>query len=376
MRIIQGLLFPSLQRRGREKCTPLKVRYLVTLLLCYPVTLLPCYLVTLLLGCLLISCNSHDYDPVLPDEEEAVRMPVYISIPAEGEWNTRATGDPGIAPEGMRLPRYAYLYLYTEYNNGIDLHHLEKVSENLDASNWTLEPNPGPYQTTGDSIYVYNKPLYIELPSGNRKAGRIYAILSYEDLSTIGTIDVTAATTTEENLIDLQADFSDINGNYNYLKDIYTTPYNYNIGTDNHYYGTVSGIGSNVPSASLMLYHLAAKVDIMWNVDEAKQSSFRIASMQIQNMKHNNCHLFKPNENTVGTLENLYTETVSPINPGNQWYGRYTTYTIPYTSGDNYPISIRVNDGSTNRDHTVNIPYTTLGNQPFTPWVRADVIIE
>ncbi len=301
-------------------------------------------------------------------------MPVVLRIPAQ-DVGTRTPGDPGL-PEVFNKPEHAYVWLVMTNNS-------DEVTVNyrywqLNQANWILEPYSGSFAASGDMVYRYNGDLTILLPS-NRKTGRFYVAVSKDEI----TPSKTTGCTSEE---EVQGITFDATPAWEHLQDIYSTPYNYYVGTTATYYGTVSDFASNVPQANLLLYHVAAKVDIQWQVsDDLQAAGYYIDNtngITVTGLKTKNCLLFKPNEN-VGVGDNPDTHQIT-INPGNQWIGRHSFYAIPYATGTDtgddkkYTISMTVNGAGYNagaKNLTVSVPYYST-TEPFTQWIRTDVNIK
>ena len=70
------------------------------------------------------------------------------------------------------------------------------------------------------------------------------------------------------------------------IQHIYSSPCNYQTGST--YYGTVD-VTSESNRLSLMLYHVAAKVDLMWNVDKTVQADNRLTYIQARRLKQQGC---------------------------------------------------------------------------------------
>lgn len=257
------------------------------------------------------SCS--DDDSLASRGLETVEMPISISIPAEGfvsptdvgigdeavppaSATTRAPGDPGTY-EQFHLPRYIYLFLCNESTNGTKsvIYQKIEIPDNELTSSWEKTVSGT------DSIYTYKGNVSINLPL-NRSKGKIYAAASYKPLHTTNVSSsedknsnhlsfncakpskfdnsnpreyinesktYTGTNGTEEAVKNII--FSNITLR-NYMQDVYSTPYNK---TDDKgvYYGTITDYASNVPNINIVLYHVATKVDVQWNIDEDYQGT-------------------------------------------------------------------------------------------------------
>ena len=263
------------------------------------------------------SCS--DDDSLASRGLETVEMPISISIPAEGFVNptdvgigndeptsalavTRALGDPGTY-EQFHLPRYIYLFLCNESTNGTKSVIYQKIEIPADelTSAWDK------IVSGNDSIYTYKGNVSINLPL-NRSKGKIYAAASYMPLHSSGAKNTDTSEPNKGNHLSFYTaaansfssgrEFIDENktytdGNYgteedvksimfsnlsatdgvrNYMQDIYSSPYNLK-NDNNEYYGTLADYASNVPNISMVLYHVATKVDVQWTVDEKVQGA-------------------------------------------------------------------------------------------------------
>lgn len=319
----------------------------------------------------LTSCSSSHDDS--EDWQRPVKMSVRLTIPAGDGYGTRAIGDPG-AYERFELPRHLYLYIVsTKLDDtkeliafGSDYH------QQLDESQWVKDVNPaGGFPSVGDSLYRYGGQLSVLLPI-DRKSAVVYAVLSAKEL-TIGT----PTTIAPENLT---FTVEPKGGDYDYLRDIYSTPYNLGkngsvVTVDNEYYGNVANYTSNVPSLNLMLYHVAAKIDVTWNIASEAQSLIRMTSVRFRRLMNENtvtangvgkAMIFRPTENVVTSATPLGRElSVSTTSDVERYfYGRRYIYTIPYKYDDAYRVSMSFNN-------TYNPTFYTVPQSPvFTPWIR------
>lgn len=319
------------------------------------------YIILMAMAALLMAaCNSHDDEGV---PVQTVTMPIRLSIPAEGfSEHTRATaaGDPGTF-ETFKLPQYLYVFLYSEYVEGttttptviykkIDLTAGKKDDTQTYVSKFWKKVKAD----NGDSLYTYNGDLSIDLPL-QRTNGRVYVAASYFDL-TSGNANLSTTNLTSENDIKNVCFTVKDAALRNSLQDLYSSPYNYKI--NNEYYGTLKDYSSKVPHIDMVLYHVAARVDISWNVaadTEAEtlklQKQLRITFQEPLKNFQTPCLLFRPMENVVRSndpwpspaydLNELIT-----MNQGNHWYGRQVYYMIPYkfkNSSSSYNNQLIVN---------------------------------
>lgn len=304
---------------------------------------------------------------------QTVEMPIQIAIPAGDLTSTRAYGDPGTW-ERFRLPRYLYLFLVTSHTSGgVTVTSVQRPLDNeLAANKWEKRlGSETSFNVTGsDSLYVYTGDIHVMLPR-ERTKGEVYCAVSPVPLS----ISDHGYPQTRDAVLNATFSFSpDAQGSYDFLKDIYTSPHNLK-NTSGSYYATVSDYTTDYPQLSLVLYHVAARLDLDWNVAPAIQSQMSLTSMKVAGLKQNDCLLFRPMENTAAG-SSPYEYTV-PINIGNQWYGRHYFYVIPYYSGGNYPIQLKLRKAGGTGEHIKDIGIqTTAAPAVFTPWMYGNIAIE
>jgi len=291
------------------------------------------YIGVLIVGLLMSGCK--------PDEpSRQLAMPISICVPAGEVYATqapaqRAFGDPGTT-EQFALPKYIYIYIvkYIEGDGGKANNANWKVwdiiTKEPTASEWEMSHYVGSYETGGDSILRYKTEVNLMLESGCFD-GRIYIYASAVSLTLSTTISTES---TLADLLNLSFSFDGTEkGNdkvVNNLQNIYSTPYNYTAGgTD--YYGSFYAT-QNVPHFDLLLYHVAAKVDVMWNVAEDKRNVMKLSYLAAEHLYDGPCLLFRPMENELGIEKYTsgYTKELATNNIGTQWNGRAYFYTIPY----------------------------------------------
>lgn len=333
------------------------------------------------------------------DEEEQVRrgqeipftLPIELFLqPDVDVATTRAPGDPGTY-EKFKFPRYVYVYLVAFGNNFTTgkVCELDMNEDGIGEGNlwpdvlttgWTKSTNGIEVpQTLGDSIYRHTLfDAHFMIPAGTTSA-KVYIAASYEPLKKNGAAipTLTEANTEADVLgITFDADETDFQKN---LQNLYSTPYNYMPAASPYngdYYGTVK-LNSGI--IKMMLYHVAAKVDVKWNIAEDKQDDYYISYIQARQLKQKNCLLFKPTENTWTSADDAanYSHDLVDGDIGQQWLGRQYFYAIPY--GPTYNIHLHF---LKNGDHKAT--YATTGYNlkltkgmsafpVFTPWIRADL---
>lgn len=319
-------------------------------------------LASAILSVFIVSCSKDDSTG---DVAETVSMPVTLTIPVTDGAVTRA-GDPGTY-EQFKLPQYAYIYIICKDEDGNDV--VVRSTPTL-TDNWVKTVLNG-----NDSIYQYNGRIRVSLPVRRGSVGKVYAALSSVPLEGLPTGNESFNTSgeTEETVRDYKYRITDeVNDE---LGNIYSTPYNYRPDGTN-YYGTVNNFDDLTPSLNIVLYHVATKLDLTWNVDPSIQDTVAISSMTLSLPTASSAYIFRPLETKQ---ENDLTRTISiPINRGNQWYGRDYEYITPILDESNtYPFDLTVKtvQGTTRKSPERSYPFNN-NSQPFTPWIRAMITIK
>ena len=321
---------------------------------------------------LLASCSS---DPGAEDGGRQVRMPIVLAIPANnaelttgttGAKATRAEGDPGTY-EKFQLPEYLYIYLI---NTSIDETKTKVLTpEGMNPSTgYPLSKDKWTKTTTTDnkkdSIYTYTDQIRIIIPE-DRKTGVVYAAMSTVPITVSG-VDMDNPATVADATFTLDV----AKGKESEaLKNLYSSPYNLN--NVNGYYGTVSDYSSNSPYINMVLYHVASKLDVQWNVDASVQDKVKISKITLTKLSGGG-ELFKPLENTASS-STTYADTIT-LDAGSQWYGRKATYVIPVKQSDGkyqFPMTLTNSVDNSVKTATATPPATT--NTVFVPWIYGTV---
>lgn len=342
----------------------------------------------LMLGAVMLSsCQGEEQDAGPQAAARIFTLDVSLGLQPEGKMPiTRAPGDPGTYEEFV-FPEHAYAYLVADNGSTVTVCQrtdkggtAQSPSFTLDATKWrkTIHTLAEP-QTMGDSIYIYLDKLYFSIPS-TTVAARLYVAMSKQPLHNVTSI--TAGTSTEA---DVQAITFDVvssseaaaeqQADRDAIQHIYSSPYNYQL--DGRYYGTTDATADRL---SLMLYHVAAKVDLMWNVDKAQQATNRLTYIQTRKLKQQGCKLFRPTENSWTAADDAshYAQDLMDDDVSRQWYGRQYYYAIPYKVSDKYPIYLHILKNGDDKDTNVEGGYNlTIKRTPtstvFVPWLRGDL---
>ena len=353
---------------------------------------------------LLCACDTNE-----PVQQTA--MPISICLPAGEVYAAqapaqRAFGDPGTT-EQFALPKYLYIYIVKYKGTGekptnwkvwqvitksvedADLGATKEAKKAAWDAKWEKKRYTGAYSNVGDSIFQYTEQIIL-LIGDNGFDGRVYAVASAVPM-TLPTIIPESSTLAD--VLGMQfsfgidaADFANPNSVVNNLQNIYSTPYNYQPDGE-HYYGSFYST-QKVPHLTLLLYHMAAKVDLMWNVKEDIRSSVKISYIAAENLYNGPCYVFRPTENIIADAAygSGYTrEIMSTRSPGTQWNGRAYFYAIPYRNNNSatgvYPLQLRLlknGDASANpagaTSYYSKVVNTTVPNV-WTSWIRGQITI-
>ena len=362
----------------------------------------------LLVGLLLVGCNG---DPNVEPFELQLRLainanalPVSMKAPAatESDDMMREFGDPG-ETESFELPDHAYIYLVWSEGGEPEVIHVESHSMTIDPERWTRGTNELIYNTSGDPVYLCDLIVTTVFETNTKREwARFYVAVSKGDISPYvkGTDPKQTVPDDEDDILDMVFD-NNTTAIQNNLKNIYSTPFNYEV--NSKYYGTVANFaydpaheessGPRVARANLLLYHVAAKVDLMWNVKESIREDMKLTYLEAEHLYDGACLLFKPNQNEVsaakytgGYSKEIVKATALTPNVGTQWNGRAYFYTIPYKNNAvtaKFPLQLRMlantdlydaERADANYYHLVKSTDMPSG-AVYVPWVRCQMNI-
>lgn len=323
------------------------------------------------------ACSSTD--PSVEDGH-VVRMPIVLAIPANnaelttgttGAKATRAEGDPGTY-EKFELPTHLYIYLINTSIDGKETKVIPPEGMNP-TTGYTLKADKWMKTTTQDnnkdSIYTYTDQIRIIIPE-NRSKGVVYAAMSTVPIAV--SVDMDNPATVADATFTLGSDASGKESEA--LKNLYSSPYNLN-NSNGDYYGTVSDYNSNSPYINMVLYHVASKLDVQWNVDAKVQDKVKLSKITLTGLSGGG-KLFKPLENTVSSSP--YDETFA-LDEGSQWYGRHATYVIPVKQSDGtYQFPMTITNSVSGKENTTTATATppATANTIFVPWIYGTVTVK
>jgi hypothetical protein len=313
------------------------------------------YLIYILLSLFLfIACDSsHDEGW----EDSARRLPIHIRIKTTEEAQQRALGDPGIK-EQFPLPNVAYIYVLCNSSaNGTGASLLQMIGGVANKGKVDLDPKEWEQDDKDPSVYHYGGALNIDLWHLAQSA-KVYVAVADREIPGL------QLPQNPEHVVYDPSQLSDAE-RHEFMKNLYATPYNHEV--EGKYYGSVNDLNSNTPRVNVMLYHVAARLDLKWNVEEERRKTFALGTLSVSDLPKS-CYLFKPTENTDPGTGNGYSDiVVSKFDATTAWSGRKVVY-VP-----------QVNDGA--RNFPVNLSYTNaaasnapgLKEQAFAFQYKSDV---
>ncbi len=333
----------------------------------------------LLLLVLIAGCKG------IHEPEEPVVMPLSICLPTN-ELQTfkrmpsqnHAIGDPGMS-EQFLVSKYIYFIILKDEDGNWSV--WQTIERETDVSDWEAKTYAGSLQTAGDSIYRYTENIVLML-SNKKIRGHVYAIASSERLTFNKPLDELENL---DDVLNLTFDASSINIQRS-IQNIYTTPYNYEV--SGAYYGLFSSFTQRVPHVNLMLYHIAAKVDLKWNVAEEKRvdkttpsNAVRLTYLGVRRLYNQQAYCFMPMRNTLPDLPTsgyAIDSIVTPADEGLWWEGRSYFYTIPYTvegEKDYFPLQLVMRtNGTSGTGYELMLQQPIDTTDVFVPWLRGNFV--
>ena len=322
-------------------------------------------------------CESEDVN--VPKQK--VSFPLSICLPAEetgmminGTGPRKVMGDPGTT-EQFALPNYIYILIMKQKPDKSWELWQAITRTPATSGGWTKKRYVGLLPTTGDSIYQYNEEFDLLLENGKFN-GRVYAIASAVELDFNKDLDGSGITSLAD-AENLKFNSGLVQAN---IQDIYSTPCNFI--PDTAYYGSFSSVYAKVPHLNLMLYHVAAKVDITWSVADSARvkaagvNPIRLTHMDACNLFNDSAFCFKPMKNVetskVTTTDSVH--IVTRTDEGLWWEGRSYFYTIPYTTTGKagyFPLQMKMATNDSTKYCCPTIYLNVENDTTFVPWLRA-----
>ncbi len=330
------------------------------------------------LGALLVGCHE--------EVEQQAQLDMSLCLPANeivhrAGGPRRVMGDPGQS-EQFELPKYAYIIVMKQEDDDSWTVWKSERKE-LNTFQWVKKRYNGLLDTRNDSIFQYKErivfPLHKERPHGS-----VYAVCSSMDLSFDSDLDDLSDL---EDLLNLKFNTAPDSIQEN-LQNIYSTPYNYAPTGD--YYCSFDCTEGNSYHVDLLLYHVAAKVDIKWNVVDSMRinmtnpsQAVRLTYMEARRLFSGNAYCFMPMKNELASLPGdgygyTVSDIVTPADEGLWWEGRSYFYTIPYYvlgEANYFPLQMLMGtNGETKSDahYELTLKQMMDTSSVFVPWLRGD----
>lgn len=283
--------------------------------------------------------------------------------------NSRATGDPGYDKEIFKPSHIYYIYCH-DGKVVLPTSDATHTVTHITNATWDTKNNNGVYISTfksGDGnttgIITLDKPDCKKTPTKDDNCEyHLYVVASKEAIPESYFSTVVADASEEAVVRALTYDLpgtvsgtdkqpaSDIQV---FMRDLYSTPWD-----------DVSFVGDLTdPIQDVILYHVAAKVDLEWN------STTAINTVSVNDVKNSGLYMFQPTMNTYAS--GSYTETKDLTTDVNLWYNGRTSFYLPQyvnslspSSNCKYNVTL---GGSSPEDITFDNLSTEGG---FTSWLR------
>lgn len=332
------------------------------------------YLIYILLSLFLFTACDGGHD----EEGGSARvLPIHIRFKTTEGPQQRVPGDPGEV-EKFPLPNVAYIYvLANSAVDGTGAWLLQMINGAENKGKVTLD-GEWKQDVNDPSIYHYGDALNISLWHMAQSA-KVYVAVAHLENPDIE-IPGIALPASPEDIVSLTYDPSKVKGNVNeFMKNLYSTPYNKPVSADDAtYYGTVKDLHTNTPSVNVMLYHVAARLDLKWNVGEERRENFALGELSVSNLPKK-CFLFRPTENqplTEDDDDDAYSEpVVSSFSPTTAWSGRRAVYVPQVSDAKEFPITLSYTNAKNGKEDTYPTRFA-FENEIYTTWfnVEADFV--
>ena len=313
--------------------------------------------------------------------EEQAHMKLSICLPERDAIQAggprRVMGDPGTF-ESFALPRYAYVFIMRQVGDTWSVWKREECTLNDDS--WDTIRYHGRWDTEDDYIYHYKGDMQYTLRKDNPK-GRIYAICSNVQLTFNRSLE---SITNLDDLMNLKFNTAPVSIQEN-LQNIYSTPYNY--APDGEYYCSYDCSQGNSFHVDMLMYHVASKVDIKWNVADSMRinktdpsQAVRLTYMEARRLFNDYAYCFMPMRNVLPSLPGSgegydIPNIVTSSDEGLWWEGRSYFYTIPYiVSGapNHFPLQMLMGTNGTTPEYELTLKKQIDTTDVFVPWLRGD----
>lgn len=273
--------------------------------------------------------------------------------------NSRAsTGDPGYDKEIFTPSNIYYIYCHdgkvVKPTSGA-----ASVVTHIPNATWDTKNNNGVYISTFKSgtgnttgIITLDKPECAKEPKDVNCEYHLYVVASNSELTlpslTAGTSEEAAVKAITYNLPtsgDIQV----------FMRDLYSTPWD-----------DVSFVGDLTdPIQDVILYHVAAKVDLEWN------STTAIKNVSVNSVKNEGLYMFQPTMNVHASGTCTYDATKDLTTDVNLWYNGRTSFYLPQYVNSTSPTSSSCKYNVTLGSGPEDITFDNLSTEGgFTSWLR------
>lgn len=267
------------------------------------------------------------------------------------------TGDPGYDKE-IVPPTHIY-YIYCHDGKVVKPTSTGAVVTHITASgtsDWDTKNTDGVWTSTykggtNNGIITLDKLECKKLTKDEKCEYHLYAVASTSPLTISANVDDSEADVVRTLKYSLPTLGADDNVQV-FMRDLYSTPWD-----ATNFVGDITD-----PVQDVILYHVAAKVDLKWN------SATAVERVYADNVKNNNLLLFQPTQNLDGVLsEGGYSDSwAMPVDQ--QFNGRYILYLPQFKTADKNDCSYKIGLGATTTSLITFTPISTQGG--FTSWLR------
>ena len=265
---------------------------------------------------------------------------------------TRATGDPGF-DDSFEAPNYIYAFFCVngKVKDYSIIHVGEKISTNPNDA-WTAPDQ--------NNVITYKTPLTFSVDNPtDANSARVYIAASKTALTLPSITKATSAesvvntmTYSIPGVVAAPSSNVALDASQQFLRDLYSTPWE-----GSEHAATFEGALKDYYH-DIVLYHVAAKVDLKWN-----STSVLSGNVSVNSVVGTGLSIFQPTTNTWDT--GSYTVT-TPITDGTKWNGRQVYY-LPQFANSNCKYNVTI--GSKTQYVTFS-PATTSGYTSWLRWVK------
>lgn len=346
-------------------------------------------------------------------------VPIRLSVMTNEGKSQRTPGDPGLKDE-FALPSHAYIYVLTNNMPNEDPAGNTTLASFGDVTgngHLLLDPDKWVPDADHPEIYRYSGDININMPL-DAKSGRVMAAVASREIP--GLVLPEAPTIESISRMTYSVPDAAAEVQNDFMKNLYSTPYNlvyrYDATTkrlvgaplapteenrvDRLYYGTIHDAGEKISYVDVILYHVAARLDVKWEVAEELRDNNAVTFFEVQNLPQSPCYLFRPTENvddrvnpertSYTTVQNRTLVNTSKadgnLDPSTYWQGRRVIYVPQHyrrkADGQNYyPFDVRlgrngdkIDTPAAGKTQTFEQPFTAL-DPVFTSWNAVNVRI-